>query len=314
MSFQEIKPVQSANFYIDLAFRTANKKAAEKKIIAHTKLDKVKKNEINKIDIVKTVLNKHFMKILRSFPNMDDLTPFYTQMIKCMLDYAAIKKSLGAVNWANKKVNEFHRSYSYKIKDSKEFKTLTKQKKEFYGRISSLVKQIKDELRYLEHVRRELKEFPVIKKLFTIAIIGFPNIGKTTLLYKLTSSRPDIKAYPFTTKNINVGYIKTKEQKIQILDTPGTLNRFNKMNKYEKEAHLAVKYCADVLVYVFDFTEPYPIKTQEELFKKVKEYNKPVVVYLSKMDIIKDKISKKGIKDPEELKKKLLVLAGRDNI
>ena len=110
------------------------------------------------------------------------------------------------------------------------------------------------------------------------------------MLSQLSKSKPEINEYAFTTKRINVGYyvgkVKGKEVKVQLLDTPGTLNRYDKMNYIEKQAFLAIKYCADVLVYVFDLTEPYSIEKQLKLYKALKKYRKPVIVYLSKVDIL----------------------------
>ena len=131
-----------------------------------------------------------------------------------------------------------------------------------------------------------MRNYPAIKTgTKTIAIAGFPNVGKTTLLMKLTGSKPDIQPYAFTTKGINVGYIKGKE-KLQLLDTPGTLNRFDTMNNIEKVAFLALKLLAEKIIYVFDITEPYPLEQQIKLYKEIKKMKKPVIIYLSKTDIL----------------------------
>jgi GTP1/Obg family GTP-binding protein len=93
------------------------------------------------------------------------------------------------------------------------------------------------------------------------------------------------------------------KKKIQVLDTPGTLDRFEKMNHIEKKAELAMKHCANKIVFVFDLTEPYPLKKQMDLYRKIKKYNVPVLVYLSKKDILKDKIKEFKLKhvDVEEI-------------
>ena len=121
----------------------------------------------------------------------------------------------------------------------------------------------------------------------TIAIMGFPNVGKTTLLYKLTGSKPEIKEYAFTTKGVNIGYFRTEKERLQMIDTPGTLARFDKMNDIEKIAVLVAKYLAEKFIYVFDLTEAsYPLSDQIRLFNDIKGYNKEIIVYLSKTDII----------------------------
>ena len=161
-----------------------------------------------------------------------------------------------------------------------------------------------------------MKGFPTIKtSVPTVALAGFPNVGKTTLLYKLTGSKPEINEYAFTTKGINVSYIKTPKKRIQILDTPGTLNRIDKMNYIERQAYLAMKLCTDMIVYVFDLTLTYPLDEQKKLYKRLYDLKLPMVVYCSKGDLV----PKKEIEEfcanynewfstPNPLKKKLLKL------
>ncbi|MBW2984227.1 50S ribosome-binding GTPase [Candidatus Woesearchaeota archaeon] len=321
MNFQNLTRIETPDTYLDIAFSKAKKtvgKVREKTKLREgakeARLEKSKKIETERISTIRNILYDRLNEILTSYPSIDRLPIFYRELVKCTLDYAALKKSLGAVNWAAKKVNEFFRLYQSKIAKTRDLEKVNQYRREFYGRISSVVKRIKEELAYLEESRKVMKDYPAVKtSAKTAAIMGFPNVGKTTLLYKLTGSKPEIKSYAFTTKNINISYIETKDKKIQLLDTPGTLNRFNKMNNIEKQAYLALKYCADLIVYVFDITEPFPLKEQEELLRNLKEFKKEVIIYLSKADILeKEKTNefkkkhKESITKPEELKQKLI--------
>jgi len=289
MNFQGLKPIEDADFFIDLAFRRANDKSAiiRNSKIKGTRLEKSIRIEQAKLDAIKEVIYTRFMSILKAFPTIENLPEFYIEMIKCTLDFAQLKKSLGALNWAAKATVDMHKKYQLKIKKCRDLERINGYRREFYGRSSSIVKQIKAELSYLEKARRTLKGFPAIKtEPRTITIAGFPNVGKTTLLMKLTGSKADIQPYAFTTQGINVGYLKTENEKIQFLDTPGTLNRFDKMNNIEKVAFLAIKLLAEKVIYVFDLTEPYTMEEQEKLFQNLKKLNKPIFIYLSKTDII----------------------------
>ncbi len=60
-------------------------------------------------------------------------------------------------------------------------------RREFAGRAFSVMKQIRKELEFLEQARKILSEFPSIKSdMKKIAIAGFPNVGKSTLLAKIS--------------------------------------------------------------------------------------------------------------------------------
>ncbi|MBR9703246.1 GTP-binding protein [Candidatus Woesearchaeota archaeon] len=147
-----------------------------------------------------------------------------------------------------------------------------------------------------------MKDYPSLDpEQFTIAIAGFPNVGKSTLLSKITTASPEIKNYAFTTKGLNVGVFEYKFSRIQCVDTPGTLARI-KENPVERLAILTRQYLARVVIYVYDATEPYPMKDQERLHKIVKDEGHEMVCYLSKTDILpKDVVSKFKETHPEVL-------------
>lgn len=300
MNFQSLHKVENHKFYLDIAFSRAKKAGDDMRSqkLRGTRLEKSRKIEIAKLDSIKNTLKEHFNLIIKSFPSFDDLSEFYKELIKANLDYKDLKKSLGAMNWAKNKVMFFHNEFKRKIKKTKHLDAVNNYRRQFYGRISSVVRQVKNNLEFLETARKVMKDFPAIKTgLKTVAIFGFPNVGKTTLLSELTQSKPEIASYPFTTKGINVGYMKKSHRKIQLIDTPGTLNRFEKMNTIEKTAYLALKYLAEEVIYVFDITEPFPLKDQVKLLKVLKRMKRPIYIYLSKTDVLKKD-------DVEEFRKK----------
>jgi len=63
-----------------------------------------------------------------------------------------------------------------------------------------------------------------LKFLADIGLIGFPNAGKSTILSRLTSARPKIDSYPFTTLIPNLGVISFEDQKtLTVADIPGLI-------------------------------------------------------------------------------------------
>ncbi|MBL7057198.1 50S ribosome-binding GTPase [Candidatus Woesearchaeota archaeon] len=289
MSF-DVPKVENYKFYLDVAFNNARKKASEKR--SSLKMDRFSKSkvlEFEKIETVNDVLTSKLAKIIISFPNFDNLVEFYTELVSTLIDYKELKKSLGALNWAKKKIPEFSRQFKTSIRKTQDLQSIRRYGKEYYGRISSVMRQIRSNLEFLEETRKIMRNFPTIKEMFTVAIAGFPNVGKSTLLSKLTTSKPDIQSYAFTTTTLNVGYIKENTVKIQFIDTPGTLNRISKMNEIEQIAYLAIKYCANMIIYVYDLSEHYTLKDQEQLLENLKEFDKPIVLYLSKTDILDKK-------------------------
>ncbi|MBS3135447.1 50S ribosome-binding GTPase [Candidatus Woesearchaeota archaeon] len=316
MNFERIKPVENFQFYIDLAMRRAREKGSElrAKKLRGGSLEKSKYIELMKMNVFADTVSSRMENIVKSFPSFEGLPEFYRELIKLRIDYGQVRKSLAAVDWAMRKSREMLSMYADKINKNREFERINVLRNSFLGRASSILKQIKRDLIILEDARKSLKNLPDIDTaLKTTVISGFPNIGKTTLMYRLTGSKGDIQSYPFTTKGINVAYLRKGNEKMQILDTPGTLNRFNKMNDIEKVAYLAIKYCASIIVYVFDLTGEYPMMDQINLYKRIKaDFEKDMIVYFSKKDIVSKKELEKfekeynGISDDSLLKAELL--------
>ncbi|GAJ12540.1 unnamed protein product, partial [marine sediment metagenome] len=59
-----------------------------------------------------------------------------------------------------------------------------------------------------------------------VVLIGFPNVGKSQILSRLTKATPQVAPYPFTTQEPQVGMIEFEDIKIQLIDTPPITDDF----------------------------------------------------------------------------------------
>ncbi|MGB9749000.1 MAG: GTPase [Candidatus Woesearchaeota archaeon] len=256
---------------LERAFRKLRKfkqRKLGKKKERHGK-SKMMLDEKQEILVFKDSIISDLDSIVKSFPTIGNLNDFYKELIEYKFGIVKLKKSLAALSWASKKIDEISKKQI--------------EKRSFFGRTASLLKRISKDLEFLEFVRKEFKEFLRIKDVFTVVITGFPNVGKTTLLYKLSGSKPEIKNYAFTTKQLNIGYLRINGFEVQLIDTPGTLNRVEKMNVYEKQSFLAIKHLANLVVFVIAYD--YDVKKQIKLLNRILSFKKPVLVFLNKIEI-----------------------------
>lgn len=256
-------------------------------------LDGRKKTAIAKItasgDIVVTTLSNY----VKSFPVIDKVDDFFPQLTDLVIGVDEYKRSLGALNWAARRIDRLRNESLQDIRRSKDAQYIESARRSFYGRLSSYIRQISKELLFLQDAKNKFRRFPAVSpRVPTVVIAGFPNVGKSSLMTVLSTATPEIAPYPFTTKGIIIGHIEDDWRKYQIIDTPGLLDRsFEDRNDIEKQAVLALRYLTNIMVFIIDPSEScgYTLEEQKALLDSVKEgfSEVDIIVLESKSDIMK---------------------------
>ncbi|KGM96090.1 GTP-binding protein Der [Clostridium novyi A str. 4552] len=134
-----------------------------------------------------------------------------------------------------------------------------------------------------------------------IAMIGRPNVGKSSLINRILGEEKHIVSnIPGTTRDAVDSYIETEEGKFVLIDTAG-LRRKSKI-KEQVERYSAVRTLAsienaDVCILMIDATEDIA-EQDERIIGYAHEINKAIVVIVNKWDLIeKDDKTMKNFKD-----------------
>lgn len=259
-------------------------------------VETVRKEVIDKVSAMESIITAYFEKLVKKFPSTDEIHSFYREILDLMFSVDKYKISLSKLQKTSSKVSELATYAINAVKRAQKVKHMNAYLKQFYGRTSSLIKDLNKDLTFLSTCRDSMKKVPNIDTdMPTFVIAGIPNAGKSSLVKSLTNSRTEVAVYPFTTQSIHIGFLELSGRRIQIIDTPGILDRpIEKRNSMEKQSILALKNIDATIIYLFDYSDlaHLPLESQERLFDEiVKTFDKPVIRVQSKSDISEPKES-----------------------
>lgn len=124
-----------------------------------------------------------------------------------------------------------------------------------------------------------------IKKLPRVVIIGYPNVGKSTLFNRLLGQKKAlVHSLPGMTRDIITGIARFDGREVMLIDTGGFADRqIDPFSHLVREKAWEAARTADVLVLLLDGKRP-PVPAEEELFRELKKLNKPLLVVVNKID------------------------------
>jgi len=119
-----------------------------------------------------------------------------------------------------------------------------------------------------------------------VAIVGRPNVGKSTLMNKLLGQKISITSRkPQTTRHRILGIKSTDMEQVVYVDTPGMhLGAKTAMNKYMNRAASTVLSDVDLIAFVVDINKW--TSEDENVLTKLKRENVPVVLVINKIDML----------------------------
>lgn len=144
-----------------------------------------------------------------------------------------------------------------------------------------------------------------LKLIADVAIIGYPSVGKSTLISRISNARPKIADYPFTTLVPNLGVVKVGDSDFVVADIPGLIEGAHEGKGLGVEFLRHIER-TKVLVHLLDITRDNLRDDYKKLNQELKLYSKelakkPQIVVVNKIDAsipeINDDIKKKFSKE-----------------
>ena len=128
-----------------------------------------------------------------------------------------------------------------------------------------------------------------------MGLVGFPNAGKSTLLSVLTSAKPKIADYPFTTLKPNLGIVQYRDfQSFVIADIPGIIEG---ASEGKGLGHYFLRHIErnSVLLFLVPADSPNIVEEYHVLLRELERYNpelldKQRILAISKTDLLDEEL------------------------
>ncbi|XP_052107285.1 nucleolar GTP-binding protein 1 isoform X2 [Arachis duranensis] len=223
-AFQKLPIVMPSIDILGSALRKAKKISPTKGIANIAKREKNK--GAKQLDALMKELAVPLRTYVESFPDKAYLHPYERSLIELTLGDGYYEKVLGKVDTLRKRVVSVGKEHASLCAKSS-------SKREAEERLNGGLKKIEEifasERKVVDDllgIAKTLRAMPVINlETPTLCLVGAPNVGKSSLVHVLSTGKPEICNYPFTTRVILMGHIVLNYQKFQVTDTPGLLKR-----------------------------------------------------------------------------------------
>ncbi|CAM9433229.1 unnamed protein product [Chrysoparadoxa australica] len=289
-NFKKLTPVPSADEFIDIVLLRTQRKTPT---VVHPgyKISRIRSFYMRKVKFTQETLSERLGQIIGDFPRLDDIHPFYADLLNVLYDRDHYKLALGQINLSKKLVEALSRDYVRLIKYGDTLYRCKQLKRAALGRMMTILKRQKASLSYLEEVRKHLARLPSLDpNTRTLLLTGFPNVGKSSFMNKVTRANVEVEPYAFTTKSLYVGHMDYRYLRWQVVDTPGILDHpLEQRNTIEMQAVTALAHLQCCVLYFLDISEQcgYSLQAQMSLFENIKPLfaNKQLIIVANKTDV-----------------------------
>jgi len=289
---KHITVVPSYKDFVDIVLSKTQRKTPTV-IHKHYKISRIRDFYMRKVKFAQQTFHDALARITTEFPIVANLHPFYGTLMNVLYNTDHYKLALGGINKARQLIDDCAKDYVKLLKYGDSLYRCKCLKRAALGRMVTIIKGQSKNLSYLEEIRQHINRLPTIDpNTRTLLITGFPNVGKSSFINKISRADVEVQPYAFTTKSLYVGHTDYKYLRWQVIDTPGILDHaLEERNSIEMQAVAALIHIRAVVLYIMDVSEQcgHTLEEQLALYRSIKPSfsNRPIVIVMNKIDILK---------------------------
>ncbi|KAL4523871.1 hypothetical protein Ndes2437A_g00437 [Nannochloris sp. 'desiccata'] len=291
-AFQRLPMVSPSKEIIESAVRRAERVGGNKKL--KNEAARAKNRAARQLDGLMKELAAPLGTYERGFPRRSRLHPFENALLELTVGSASYDRAVTRVTALRKASVEVAKGYAARAGKAANKRDALALQAEGFSRVEAIFNRGADAVDELKELAKSLRRLPVVDpRLPTVALVGAPNVGKSSLVQLLSSGLPEVQNYPFTTRSIKMGHFYVDGRRHQVTDTPGLLRRPDEdRNAMERLTLASLQYLPTAVLFVADLTgecgtsvaDQWAIRTElRERFE-----GKPWLDVLSKADLLEE--------------------------
>ena len=160
-NFKKICVVPTSSNFTDIVLSKTQRKTPTV-IHKHYKISRIRSFYMRKVKFTQQSFSEKLALILQDFPKLEDIHPFYADLMNVLYDRDHYKLALGQINTARHLIDNVAKDYVRLLKFGDSLYRCKQLKRAALGRMATIMRRQNQSLEYLEQVRQHLSRLPTI--------------------------------------------------------------------------------------------------------------------------------------------------------
>ncbi|KAK9909858.1 hypothetical protein WJX75_008488 [Coccomyxa subellipsoidea] len=253
-AFQSIPIVPTSDEHLASALKRAGRIGPNSKL--KNEAARARNKTARQMDELVKAIGTPLGACVKGFPSAERLHPFEKALLDLTIGLELYEKRLARLTSLRQSAVQVGKDYAARAGRAANKKEAEALGVEGFESVAAMYKKGATAVDGLKDMAKQLRRLPVVDlTLPTVALVGAPNVGKSSLVQILSSGQPEICDYPFTTRSIKMGHFYVDGRRHQVTDTPGLLNRAEEdRNAMERLTVSCMAFLPTSVLFVMDLT------------------------------------------------------------
>ena len=193
-NFKKICVVPTSQHFTDIVLSKTQRKTPTV-VHKHYKISRIRSFYMRKVKFTQSNFSEKLALILQDFPKLEDIHPFYADLMNVLYDKDHYKLALGQLNTARHLIDNVAKDYVRLLKFGDSLYRCKQLKRAALGRMATIMRRQNQSLQYLEQVRQHLSRLPTIDPNTRTLLITGEQFSNTLPSDELITTRTNLVSF-----------------------------------------------------------------------------------------------------------------------